>query len=515
MNPTSPPQGGPPPETDERRHLTVLFSDLCGSTQLGHAADPEVLDEVLQHVKDAAFEVIARYDGTVIQFHGDGVLAVFGYPTPREDDVRRATHAALDLHDAIRSLDLRALLPPGFELRMHSGIDSGLVLVREGDAVLGRFKLVGDPPNTAAGLASAADVDQILASKTALLGSLPFFETTSIAPVALKGISNPVDAYRVEARSGITRRFEASQRRGLTPFIGRTAAMDALGHALDRARRGQLSLARIVGDAGIGKTRTVEEFLRTARTAGHLVLTGYCEMQGSVAPLWPFQQILRQAFDLTTDPGDVPDARALEERLNNLGLREEAAELMSFLNVRPSGRLAEAAVSGGPHVIAAIASLLSKLAEDAPLVLFIDDWQWSDDTSRSLAAELHKALRDRPLLWILATRPTDTSDALRENESRIELEPFRDIESAQTIEALSPSGLDLGLAARLHQRSGGTPLFLEELCRTIGPSDAQAQSALEVPATLHGLIEDRVHALPREHTDALRTAAVIGNVVPI
>ena len=94
MEPNRPPQGATPVQTDERRHLSVLFSDLCGSTQLGHAADPEVLDEVLQHVKDAAFEVIARYDGTVIQFHGDGVLAGFGYPTPREDDVRRATPPA-------------------------------------------------------------------------------------------------------------------------------------------------------------------------------------------------------------------------------------------------------------------------------------------------------------------------------------------------------------------------------------------------------------------------------------
>ena len=118
---------------------------------------------------------------------------------------------------------------------MHSGIDSGLVLVRDGDAALGRFKLVGDSPNIAAGLASSAGVDQILASKTALLSSLPFFETATIEPLALKGIAQPVDAYRIECRSGITRRFEASQRRGLTPFIGRSGEIDALGHALERA----------------------------------------------------------------------------------------------------------------------------------------------------------------------------------------------------------------------------------------------------------------------------------------
>lgn len=502
---------------DERRHLTVLFSDLSGSTRLGHGTDPEILDEILQHVKDAAFPIITAHGGTVVQFHGDGVLAVFGYPEPAEDDVRHATEAALSLHEAIRALDLSHLTPRGFEVRMHSGIDAGLVLVREGDAVLGRLKLVGDPPNTAAGLADRAGIDEILVRREALLGSLPFFETEDAPPVSKKGVATPIAAFRVRGRTGITRRWEASQRRGLTPFVGREDVQAALGQAFDALREGRMRRALIVGDAGIGKTRTVEEFLARARAAGSRCLGGYCELQGSVAPLWPFQQIAREAFDLPMDPATPIDTTAVEKRLTDLGLGPHAAELLGLLSVRPSDRdeAPDARAEGGAKALAAFAALLAALSRSAPVVLFIDDWQWSDDASRLAASALHALLARERVLWITATRPTETSDAPHQGELRIELAPFRDDESAQAIEALAPSGLDLDSAGRLHLRSGGNPLFLEELCRSLPARDALAEDVLDVPATLHGLIEDRVQALPPDQAATLRAAAVIGNVVPL
>ncbi|MCR9096110.1 MAG: AAA family ATPase [bacterium] len=497
---------------DERRHMTVLFSDLCGSTRLGHAIDPEVLDEILGHVKEAAFRTIADHGGTVAQFHGDGVLAVFGHPDPGEDDVRRATEAALDLHAAIRDLDVTHLTPRGFELRMHSGLDAGLVLVREGDAILGALELVGDAPNTAAGLASRAGVDEILASRTALVGHLPFFETASVAPVSLKGIDAPVEVYRVSGTTGITRRWEASQRRGLTPFIGREEALDTLGTAFAEARHGRLRRVLVVGDAGIGKTRTVEG----ARESGARTLSGYSEQQGSIAPLWPFQQIMREVFDLSADPKAFVEAADVEDRLEALGLAPHALELLALLSVRPTGRHGDpsARAEGGAKALAAFAALLSALAKTETIVLFLDDWQWSDDASRVAAGALQAMLANEPLLWITATRPTETSDAPHGDERRIELEPFRDEESARAIDLLAPSGLDLDTAGRLHVRSGGNPLFLEELCRSLRPRDEAGIEAGDVPATLHGLIEDRVHSLPTEQAETLRAAAVIGNVVP-
>ena len=506
---------GPTPRRrgpEEKRHLTVLFSDLTGSTRLGHAADPEVLDEVLQPVKDAAFRAVEAHAGVVIQFQGDGVLAIFGYPDPQEDDVRRATEAALDLHAAVRDLESNGLVPPSLGVRMHSGIHSGLVLVREGDAVQGRYELVGDPPNVAAALCSRAGPDEILATRYALLGALPFFETETAQPFVLKGKPEPVPAYRVLGRSGARTRFEASRRRGLAPFIGREDALGSLVRGLDHARTGRSSRVRVVGDAGIGKTRTVEEFSRMARARGSIVLSGYCE--GSVAPLWPFQLILRQAFGVSPDPNRSPDASVIEAQLAKLELSDEVGEILGMLSLEPSESSKSEAARGGASAIRALVKLLQSLAKEEPLVLFLDDWQWADDASRAVASALEAQLHDTALLWIFAARPSGPSDEGVGAEQRIELAPFRDIESAEAIEALSPGGLDLGIASQFHQRSGGNPLFLEELCRSLRPTEGRADVPLEIPPTLHGLIETRVHALPPAQGAALRTAAVVGNVVP-
>lgn len=500
---------------ERRPYLTVLFSDLSGSTRLGHETDPEILDEVLQHVKEAAFRVVARHHGTVAQFHGDGVLAVFGHPTQHEDDVRRAANAALELHAEIRALDLAHLVPRDFEVRMHSGIDAGLVLVREGDAVTGHLELVGQAPNTAAGLASRAGRDEILASRHTLDGSLPYFVTTEAPPVELKGVDEPIEVCRIEGRTGVRTRFEASRLSGLTPFVGREDALRVLARCLDRARAGRLARALVVGDAGLGKTRTIEEFLARVRSNRVRVLAGVCEQEGDVAPMLPFRQILRSALGLALDTTRPPSPGTLDERFEGLGVAEHARALLDLLGVAAQDAEGGAVRPAAPAPVApALAALLSALARDTPLVLFIDDWQWSDDASRTLASALRGPLANAPILWLLASRPNAGTDTIHDDEERIALEPFRALESANAIEALSPRGLDLGVAERLHHRSGGNPLFLEELCRSIEREESAAGPRSDVPPTLHGLIQSRFLALPEIEASVLRAAAVIGNVVP-
>lgn len=506
---------------DTRRHLTVLFSDLCGSTGLGQRVDPETLDEVLQYVREAAFAVVSSHDGTVVQFHGDGVLAVFGYPEPHEDDVRRAGEAALELHARIRSLDLAHLLPPDYAPRMHSGIEAGLVLVRGGDAVFGRLTLVGDPPNTAAGLANRAGADEILATRTAFEGSLPFFETDLVDEVASKGDARAIDAYRVLGRTDVTTRFEASRRRGLTPFIGREVPLARLQAALDAATAGHLERVSLVGDAGLGKTRLVEEFLGRQRAAGTRILTAYCEQQGGIAPLAPFAGLIREALAIGHDPTAEVSAAAVEAGLAERGLAAQAVEILGLLGLEPAPRTDTAGegsaaprAQGGAAALLAFGALLARLASEGPLIVFVDDWQWSDDASRLADGELARGLRDHPILWITASRPTHTTATIREDETRIALDPFDTNDSARAIEALAAGGLDLGLAERLQRRSGGNPLYLEELCRSVEGLPRSELASLDVPATLQGLLEARVHALPPDESRLLRAAAVIGNVVP-
>jgi len=488
--------------------MTVLFSDLCGSTRLGHEADPEVLDQVLAELKSAASRIITKHDGSLVQFHGDGVLAMFGHPTPHEDDVRRATEAALEYHDAVRQLDLSHLFLKPFEIRLHSGIHSGLVLVRAGGAVQGRFELVGDPPNTAAGICARAGVDEILVSESTLIGSLPFFETEAVEPLVLKGKPDPIPAYRVLARSDVRTRFEASRRRGLTPLVGREPQLESLQQGLVRASKGSLTRIRIVGDAGIGKTRLVEEFLREVRARDGKVFSSYCEDAGSAAPLHPFRMMLRQAFEL----GDDRDQQSIEDfiksKMLDLGLDAHLSEILPLLAERPSSPADASALAR------AIAELMTAVARNQFLVVFVDDWQWVDDASRTLATALMGPLRDQPILWVTAARPTRPGEESGVGEGLLTLPPFADDESSAAIQTLTSAQLDHRQIAKLHNRSGGNPLFLEELCRSLGHKGISAGEKIEVPSTLHGLIEDHVESLPMDQAEAVRAASVIGNNVP-
>ena len=503
-----------------RRHLVALFSDVSGSTRLGRLTDPEILDEILAQVKSCAERVITAHGGTVVQFHGDGVLAIFGYPEPAEDDVRRATEAALALHVEVARIEVPEAVRDRFTLALHSGIHGGLVLVRDGNEIQGRLELIGDAPNTASRISAHAAPGEILASRATLIGSVPFFETEVIPPLQMDDVPGPVPLYRVLARSDVRTRFEASKRRGLAPFIGREDVLGTLSRRLEECRNGQIRSIAILGDAGIGKTRTVEEFLNTARLAGATVLAGHCESGGRGAPLRPIQMMLRDAFDLPPDPVVPPAPEPVVRRLRRLGL--EDAETVAILELlgfrREDGRrmgLPAVEVVGVNEILSAVETVLRAMSREAPLVMFVDDWQWADDLSRAASGSFGRALRDTPSLAMIAMRPTETTSMPDLGVETIELGPFREIESAQAIDALSPDGLDLGIARDLHERSGGNPLFLEELCRQRAQDSTSSAGSLSVPPTLSGLIERRVHSLPEPHAEVLRAAAVIGNLVPI
>ncbi|MEO1493803.1 MAG: AAA family ATPase [Pseudomonadota bacterium] len=504
-------------KASQRRHVTILFSDLSGSTALGAQLDPEDLAEVVQVLKTEADAAITSRGGVISQFQGDGVRAVFGHPTPYEDDVRRAVEAALAYHAAIAAYDFSDIVPPGHLIRMHSGVHSGLLFIGDTTITDGRYELIGEAANTAAGLCSAAEADEILVSAETIRGASAFFDTEIADPVALKGVEETVPAVRVIRRSGAETRFDASRKRGLTLFAGRGPELARIGSAWERALSGKLSVLAVTGAAGLGKTRLVEEFLGTVAPDEALILRGFCENYGETSPLQPFVQMLREALGITgqTEPHEIRAQVAQALAGLDPALSLQLPQLLDLLSVGSGGG---SGVPPDQRSATALMNVIEALCRDRPLILAFDDWQWADDASRTMVSVLLRALRTNRVLVLAAARGLDPVDPIAGSADVIALEPFSPEDSSKAIAALLPDTQDWRYAERIHEHAGGNPLYIEELClapRAISDGDGSGAQAGKLPPTLYGLISNRVERLPEDQATLARVASVIGNVVPV
>ncbi len=496
-----------------RRYLTILFSDLSGSTSLAAAMEAEHYGELLRALREAYHEVIGKHGGTVVRIQGDGVLAIFGHPDASEDDGRRATEAALELHQRVQVLTIDPPLPGGFELSLHSGIHSGLVLVDEGDVVRGRFELLGNAPNIAARLSDAAQAGELLVSEETLGPANHFFVTDERRTLQLKGRTEPIHVHRIVGRAPTRTRFEARAQRGLMPFIGRERELGLLQAGLLNAINNQPGYLAMSAPPGVGKTRLSEEFLQRAVEAGAQVHRGYCESYLSAEPLQPFLQMLRSLAGLSHG---MPVGEAVQRVDQALSAIEPA--LMAWrlellrglsLNAAPEGRAAD-----HQNMVSALRDLFAALARRQPLVLFIDDWQWADGASRQ-TLEAVRGLTQLPILVLIATRGFAVGDAGMSDAQIIDLAPLGDDEATQAIERLLPRS-DPFIAAEIRRYSGGNPLFIEELCHFEAQADPDHKSGRPHGSEvwLDALIESRVSRLPPAQAEVVRAAAVIGNVIP-
>jgi len=495
-----------------RRHAVLLFADLCEFTALNEASDPEDVALVLHGLRNTVEAVVRAHGGAVNEWRGDGVLCTFGLPRASENDARHAVETALSMHAAVRGLERHLPVPKGFEIRLHSGLHAGLVFASEREAAQG-YDLVGDAVNTAARLCERAGRDELWATEETIEGLKELFETEPPELLVLKGKKSMVQARRIVRRSEVRDRFGASQRRGLTKLIGRETALWTLNQRLSAALGGSLTVLNVVGSPGVGKTRLLEEF--RARVAGGVsVVTGRCENAPNAKPLKPFIEVLWQALGLQAQSTKAQIIEALSAHVRQFqpaGAAHEAA-LSRLLGLE-----AMPALSANPELVQqsfvdALGDVLSHLSVERPLVLMLDDWQWADDASRQLLGGLMRLLQRAPVLLLIGSR--DADDPLLAGHPAVTLQPFTREESAEVIAALLPVALDLGLKQAIHERSGGNPLFLEELCRALpnaAPAGDEDLVGGKVPPTLRGIIQVRVERLPEAVAQVLRAAAVIGS----
>ncbi|MCP3369751.1 ATP-binding protein [Bradyrhizobium cajani] len=493
----------------ERHRLTVLFSDLVGSTALGRDIESEHLSELLSQLREIWHRAVDKHGGRIIRTQGDGALAVFGYPRSGEDDGRRAAEAALDIHEWVGQLRHHGVSPALMPLRMHSGIHAGTLLLTEGDIESGRYDLIGDVVNTAAHLSRYAAPGQVLASVDALGPLANFFELGAYLEGAAPGMPQ---ARVVLRRSSATRRFEATSRRGLTPFIGRTEVFDFLTDFLEQGHPATQRCVVVVGGPGLGKTRLLEEVLRHCGSEQFKLLRGNCESYVGAEVLQPFLQMLRAYLGIQPDASIVEadeTARAcLQPWADQLGPRAE-----SILGLASTGADARGGRMTVDGVVGDLLGFFTAISAQGALVLAIDDWQWSDDASRQLLEALLQ-LPNGPRV-ILASRPRDDGTAWISGAPHLQLEPFQGPETDLAVRRWVPQA-DPFLVARIHAYAGGVPLFIEELCHSVAANDNDPVSfeARSKQGWIGTLVASRLARLPPDEMSVVRAAAVIGNTVP-
>ena len=479
----------------ERRHLTILFCDLVGSTSLSAQLDPEDLRQILFEFQRCCTDAIRLFDGHIARFLGDGVLAYFGFPASREGDAERAVNAAL------RILQSLSALPTAQRLEVRIGIASGVVvagdLIGEGSAA--EFALVGEAPNLAARLQALAGPNQILVSAATrrLLGRT--FELADFGEHRVRGLETPVHAWRVLGLGAAATRFEALQAANLTPLIGRELELALLRDKYAKAEGGQGQLLLISGEPGIGKSRLVMEL--TQRLAQPFALMSFqCSSYHTSSAWYPVIRCLERVAGITHDA--APDAKlqklatAVGDLLDEPG--ETVALLAALLSIPADRSYAPLDLSPQPQknrTFAALLDLFKAQSRKQPVLLVFEDVHWIDPTSLELLERLREHLKGARICVIALFRPeltlnwTENPQVTALTINRLD----RDQVAAMAKVLSADTNLPGGITDQIVVKSDGVPLFIEEMTKAIldyqQSSEAQFlsdfHSRITVPETLH------------------------------
>ena len=506
---------------ETRKTVTVLFADMSGSTALGERLDPEALRVVIERYFEAMKAEIERHGGLVEKFIGDAVMAVFGIPRAHEDDALRAIRAAMGLHQVLEELNVDLERDHGVAIRVRIGINTGEVVT--GDATERQRLVTGDTVNVAARFEQAATPGEVLIGRATYRLVRDAVEVEPMAPLELKGKSEPIPAFRVvrivEGAAPIARRAD-------TAFVGRERERELLTDALARVQGDRsCHLFTLLGTAGVGKSRLVAEVLGTESADGKdvQVLSGRCLPYGDGITFWPILEIVKSAAGIT----ESDDIDTLRSKLRiTLEGEEDAtaieATLAALLGLVPGGGALE-------ETYWAVRRFLESLARDRPLVVVLDDLHWSAPPLLDLIEHLLDWSRDVPLLLLCLARPEFLDERPgwgggKMNATTILLEPFDERDSSTLVEnLLETTDLPSKLTERIVRAAEGNPLFVEELLAMlvddgslVREGDRWRQTAslseLTLPSSIQALLAARLDQLEPSELRVIEGGAVVGQV---
>jgi class 3 adenylate cyclase/tetratricopeptide (TPR) repeat protein len=513
----------------ERKLVTVLFADVANYTAMAEKLDPEEIHQIMDGCFRILMDEIHHYEGTINQFTGDGIMALFGAPIAHENHAQRACYAALSIQRALEDYREKLRGDYGVGFKMRFGINTGMVMVGAiGNDLRMDYTADGDTTYLASRLESIAEPGKVFLSENTYRLVKAYFKLEALGPVTLKGIEEEQNVYLLVDSSRLRTRFDEAISKGLARFVGRKKGMATLRNTWNEATEGHGQVLGVMGEPGVGKSRLLLEFKRSLVEEDIHFLEGRCLPYGDSIAYLPFLDILKSYFSIQEGQSNSDITQNIIEKITCLKKEYSPFLLPAFQQLLSLGDIDEPWYQIEPkekknHIFEALKWLLLTMSEEKPLITLVDDLQWIDKTSEEFLSYFIDSIPQNPILLVLLYRPEYTHPwGNRSHYSKIGLGQL----TKKSVFELTSAVLDaVSVAADLKQlilkKCAGNPLFVEEFIHALLENEyikrengqfvlAPESDSIKIPDTIHGIVAARIDKLDGLLKQIIQAASVIG-----